>query len=109
MKEPDSATDKALRWGQYVVEHFDPAPGSMVLITYDGTASSKAKAEQMADALESALDKDNRRDDVVIGTAPHSYAIRELPSEKMNPCGWYHSSQLSKEERDRLEENTASS
>lgn len=63
MKDPDSKTDKALRWGQYVVEHFDVQPGSMVLITHSGTTSAQQKAEQMADALESALDKDDRRDE----------------------------------------------
>lgn len=105
MKDPDSKTDKALRWGQYVVEHFDVQPGSMVLITHSGTTSAQQKAEQMADALESALDKDDRRDDVVIGTAPNTYSIRELPTEKMNTCGWYHESQLSDEERERLQES----
>ena len=108
MKEPDSKTDAALRWGQYVVEHFDPEPGSMVLITYAGTNAAHKKAEQMADALESALDKADHSDEVVIGTAPNTYSIRELTTGKMNTCGWYHESQLSDDERDRLDSTTDS-
>ena len=103
MKEPDAKTDAALRWGQYVVQHFQPSPGSLVLITHSGTTSAHQKAGQMADAIEKAVDKSDHSEDVVIGTVPNSYAVKDLPTSKMNPCGWYHKSQLSDDERTRLE------
>ena len=106
MKEPDAKTDAALRWGQYVVRHFQPGPGSLVFITHNGTNSGHGKAQQMADAVEAAVDKSDHSEDVVIGTAPNTYAIRDLPKEKMNDCGWYHKSQLSDDERARLKSDT---
>ena len=107
MKEPDSKTEKALRWGQYVVQHLDPTPGGLVLITGNRPPVEDPKLEQMADALEQKLEEAGKTN-ILICTAPNTYAVRDFPSNKMNEVGWYHKSQLSDAERTRLDSSTDS-
>lgn len=53
--EPDAKEVAKLRWGQYVVDHFSPQPGDVIVIRGPDTAHAEQKRDDMAETIIDAL------------------------------------------------------
>jgi len=90
--EPDSKDDAALRWGKYVVQHFDPSPGDVFVIKGPTTPGADEKRKKMADTLEQAAEEQGLDDVAFIIGPSHLANIQQIPEEEMNRLGYRRAS-----------------
>jgi hypothetical protein len=90
--EPDSKDDAALRWGRYVIQHFQPAPGDVFVIKGPSSRHAEEKRKKMADALETAAEEQGIGDVAFIIGPSHLANIHQIPEEEMNRLGYRRTS-----------------
>jgi hypothetical protein len=90
--EPDSKDDAALRWGRYVIQHFQPAPGDVFIVKGPSTPGADEKRKKMADTLERAADEQGIDDIAFIIGPSHLANIHQIPQEEMQRLGYTRTS-----------------
>ena len=86
---PDAESPAALRWGRFVIKHFAPEPGSVIMVKYPRNDYGTKKGRKMADTLDQVLDAQDVEGVLIIDTPAGYFDVTYLPESEMNDAGWF--------------------
>jgi len=85
---PDSMDDAALRWGRYVVQHFEPQPGDLMIIKGPDEPGADKKRERMAQSIRHHLDRCGIEPVAFIIGPSHLVNVSQYPPDRMRDLGY---------------------
>lgn len=96
VRPPDGVSEKALRWGRYVVERLSISDGDVIVLRGPNTKAAQKKRNAMIDALKAHLSAEN----VFYIEGPTKYTdISMLSEDDMRAMGWVRASESTHAER----------
>ena len=90
--QPDAADEKVLRWGRYVIEHFSPKEGDVLLIKGPRGEEAAEYREMMAKAIIRTLEEKGIENYQIIRGPSHKVNISQISEEQMRELGYVRKS-----------------
>jgi len=104
VRPPDGVSEKALRWGRYVVERLSISDGDVIVVRGPNNKAAQKKRNAMIAALKAHLSAEN----VFYIEGPTKYTdISMLSEDDMRALGWVRASESTQAECTDVERTNA--